>query len=210
MRQTIARSTNDKLRLFRELGQVLLDTTIDDAAVRAVSFARVPEAVLRTAVEETAGLIRPRHDDAIDFFGSRYRTIRQFAPTFLHTLTLHAHGPEDRVLPAVEVIRSLDRASTRRPVPPNAPMGLLTDTWRPYMYEADGRISRRYYELCTLWPLRGALRAGNIWVAHSRRYANPDTYLMPPTDWPRWRPEVVKQTATPSDGAGRLTEREPE
>ena len=95
LRQTIARSTNEKLRLFRELGQVLLDATIDDAAVRAISFARVPEAVLRAAVEETAGLIRPRHDDAIDFFGSRYSTIRQFAPAFLQTLTLHAHGPED-------------------------------------------------------------------------------------------------------------------
>ena len=56
LRQAIARSTNEKLRLFRELGQVLLDPAIDDAAVRAVSFARVPEAVLRAAVEETARL----------------------------------------------------------------------------------------------------------------------------------------------------------
>jgi TnpA family transposase len=210
LRQTIARSTNEKLRLFRELGQVLLDATIDDAAVRAISFARVPEAVLRAAVEETAGLIRPRHDDAIDFFGTRYSTIRQFAPAFLQTLTLHAHGPEDTVLPAVEVIRTLDRAPTRRPVPRDAPMGLVTDTWRPYMHEPDGSISRRYYELCTLWHLRSALRAGNIWVAHSRRYANPDTYLIPPAEWPRWRPEVIKQTGTPSDGAARLAERDTE
>jgi len=41
----LARSTNDKLRILRAVGQVLLDATIDDAAVRAVSFARVPEAV---------------------------------------------------------------------------------------------------------------------------------------------------------------------
>ena len=87
LRQTIARSTNEKLHIFRALGQVLLDATIDDTAVRAVSFARVPEAVVRAAVEETADLIRPRHDGAIDFFGTRYRTIRQFAPTFLQTLT---------------------------------------------------------------------------------------------------------------------------
>ena len=156
----IARSTNEKLRLFRELGQVLLDAAIDDAAVRAVSFARVPEAVLRAAVEETAGLIRPRHDDAIDFFGTRYSTIRQFAPAFLQTLTFHAQGPDDTVLPAVEVIRTLDRAPTRRPVPRDAPMGLVTDAWRPYIREPDGSISRRYYELCTLWHLRSALRAG--------------------------------------------------
>jgi hypothetical protein len=108
-RLALARSTNDKLRILRAVGQVLLDITIDDAAVRAASFARVPEAVLRTAVDETAGLIRPRQDDAIDFFGTRYSTIRPFAPAFLQTLTFRPHGPDDTVLQAVEVIRALDR-----------------------------------------------------------------------------------------------------
>src|SRR5207248_9586249 len=143
---------------------------IDDAAVRAVSFARVPEAALREAVEDTAALIRPRQDGAIDFFATRYSTIRQFAPAFLQTLTFYAHGPDDTVLQAIEVIRTLDRAPTRRPIPKEAPMSLVTDTWRPYIREPDGTISRRYYELCTLWNLRSALLAGNIWVAHSRLY----------------------------------------
>jgi TnpA family transposase len=210
LRQTIARSTNEKLRIFRELGQVLLDATIDDTAVRAVSFARVPEAVVRAAVDDTAGLIRPRHDGAIDFFGTRYSTIRQFAPAFLQTLTFQAQGPEDTLLRALEFLRTLDGAPTRRPMPRQVPMDLVTEIWRPYVREPDGRISRRYYELCTLWQLRSALRAGNIWVAHSRRYANPDTYLIPPADWPHWRPEVTQQTGTPGDGATRLAEREAE
>jgi hypothetical protein len=209
-RAALARSTNDKLRILRAVGQVLLDPTIDDAAVRAVSFARVPEAVLRAAVDETAGLIRPRHDDAIDFFASRYSTIRQFAPAFLRTLTFHTHGPDDTVLRAVEVIRALDREPTRRPVLRTVPMALVTDAWRPYIWESDSSISRRYYELCTLWHLRSALRAGNIWVEHSRRYANPDTYLIPPDEWPRWRPEIVRQTGTPGQGLERLHEREAE
>jgi hypothetical protein len=206
-RQAIARSTNDKLMVLQALGQVLLDPEIDDAAVRTVSFARVPEAVVRAAVDETSRLIRPRHDDAIDFFGTRYSTIRQFAPAFLQTLVFHAQGPDDTVLRAVEVIRTLDRALTRRPVPREAPMALVTDAWRPYIREPDGSISRRYYELCTLWNFRSALRAGNIWVAHSRRYANPDTYLIPPEEWPHWRPEVVRQTGTPREGIERRVSR---
>src|SRR5882724_46045 len=210
LRHAIARSTNEKLRLFREPGQGLLDPAIDDAAVRAISFARVPEAVLRVAVEETAGLIRPRQDDALDFFGTRYSTIRQFAPAFLQTLTFHAQGPDDTVLRAIEVIRALDRAPTRRPIPREAPMALVTEAWRPYIREPDGSISRRYYELCALWHLRSALRAGNIWVAHSRRYANLDTSLLTPAEWPRWRPEVVRQTGKPSDGLVRLEAREVE
>jgi hypothetical protein len=168
-RTTIARSINEKLQLFRELGGVLLDTEIEDPDVRAVSFARVPKDVLRTAIEETQGLIRPRPDDAIDFFGKRYSYLRQFVPSFLQTLPFRAQGPDDTVLRAVEVIRALDRVPTRRPVPKDAPMAFVTEAWRPYIREPDGEMSRRYYELCTLWHLRSALRSGRVWVEHSRR-----------------------------------------
>ena len=47
-------------------------------------------------------------------------------------------------------------------------------------------------------------------MAHSRRYTNPDTYLIPPPEWPCWRPEVVRQTGTPSQGLERLATREAE
>ena len=77
-------------------------------------------------------------------------------PLLLQTLTLRAQGPDDTVLRAVEVIRDLDCAPTRRPVPKEAPMALVTDAWRPSIREPDGAISRRYYELCTLWHLRSA------------------------------------------------------
>jgi len=207
-RKAVARSTNEKLTLFRELGKVLLDDDIADPDVRTVRFERVPKKVLHEAIEETQGLIRPRPDDAIDFFGKRYSYLRQFVPLLLQTLTLRAQGPDDTVLRAVEVIRDLDRAPTRRPVPKEAPMALVTDAWRPYIREPDGEISRRYYELCTLWHLRSALRSGSIWVEHSRRYADPDTYLIPRAAWSSRRLEVIRQTGTPGEGLQRLVERE--
>lgn len=209
-RKTIARSTHDKLKLFRELGPVLLDADVEDPDVRSVSFARVPKEVLRVAIEETQGLIRPRPDDAIDFFGKRYSYIRQFVPSFLQTLTFRAQGPDDPVLQAVQVIRDLDRVPTRRPVPKDAPMALVTEAWRPSIREPDGEMSRRYDELCTLWHRRSALRSGSVWVAHSRRDADPDTYLIPPAEWPSRRPEAIRHTGTPRDGLTRLEEREAE
>jgi hypothetical protein len=155
-------------------------------------------------VDEPAGVIRPRQDDAIDFCGARYGTIRPLAPALLRALTFHPQGPDDAGLRAVEVIRALDREPTRRPVRRAVPMALVTDAWRPHLREPDGRISRRSYERCPVWPLRSALRAGNIWVEPSRRDAHPDTDRMPPREWPRWRPEVVRQTGTPSQGPERL------
>jgi hypothetical protein len=161
-------------------------------------------------VEETAGLIRPHPDAAIDFFGKRYSYFRQFVPTWLQTLTFHAQDPEAPVLRAVDTIRTLDEAPTPRPVPKEAPLAIVTDPWRPYIREPGGTLSRRYYELCTLWHLRSALRAGDVWVAHSRRYADPATYLIPAAAWPHRRPEVLRQTGTPGEGEPRLRERETE
>jgi hypothetical protein len=155
-RNAMARSTNEQLTLLRELGQVLLDDEIEDSDVRAVSFERVPKTVLQAAIDETQGLIRPRPDEAIDFLGKRYRYLRRFVPLWLQTLTLRAQGPDETVLRAAEVIRDLDRMPTRRPGPKAAPMALVTDAWRPYIREPDGEISRRSYELCTLWHLRSA------------------------------------------------------
>jgi hypothetical protein len=154
--------------------------------------------------------MRPRHDEAIDCFGTRSSTSRPFAPTFLPTLTFPAQGPDDTVLRAIEVIRTRDRAPSRRPVPRDAPMALVTAAWRPSIREPDGRISRRSSERWTWWHLRSALWAGDVWVAPRRRSTHPDTDLIPRAEWPRWRPEVLRQTGTPRDGAIRLTEREAE
>jgi hypothetical protein len=61
-----------------------------------------------------------------------------------------------------------------------------------------------------LWQLRSALRSGDVWVVHSRRYADPATYLIPAAEWPHRRPEVIRQTGTPAEGEHRLQEREAE
>jgi len=76
--------------------------------------------------------------------------------------------------------------------------------------DRSGRIDRRYYELCALWELRAALRAGDVWLETSRRYANPESYLIPPASWPALRPEVCTLTQTPQDGAARVKERQTE
>ena len=206
----MASATNEKLRLFRNLGQVLLDPTVEDVAVRAVSFQRVPADLLRTALEETDRLIRPRSDAYVDYFGNRYSYVRQFAPIFLQRLTFRSSRGDEALLKAIDLLCALDANKSRQPVPASAPLSFVPAAWRAYVIDGRGTISRRYYELCTLWMLRQALRAGNIWVEHSRRYADPETYLIPPEEWPARRPEVCELTGTPADGEKRLAERETE
>jgi hypothetical protein len=65
-------------------------------------------------------------------------------------------------LQAVELLRTLNQ-ERRRTVPENAPLKFIPATWHPYVVDRSGRIDRRYYELCALWELRAALRAGDVW-----------------------------------------------
>jgi len=66
------------------------------------------------------------------------------------------------------------------------------------------------YELAVLWELRLALRAGDVFVEHARRYADPSTYLIPREAWPEQRQEVIRLTSIPLKGETRLQDLEAE
>jgi hypothetical protein len=50
----------------------------------------------------------------------------------------------------------------------------------------------------------GRVRAGDVWLRQSRRYADPASYLIPTDRWPELRPEVCKLVNTAADGSVRL------
>jgi TnpA family transposase len=206
----IAKSVNEKLRRFCDLGEVLLDETVTDEAVRHTIFKRLSATSLRSLLDETAQLIRPSHDDYVDYFANRYSYFRRFVPLFLKRLRFRTNLAGQPVLEAVGLLRQLDDKGARQPIPPEAPMDFVLPHWRAYVIDDEGKISRRYYELCALWVLRQGLRCGDVWVENSRRYADPETYLIPRPLWPEKRLEVCELTNTPTDGATRITEREEE
>lgn len=209
MRLKAARSTNEKLRTYKDVVTIVMDDDVPESAVRAAIFARYQRPHLQQIVQETESLIRPKHDEAIDLFANRYSYIRRFAPAFLATLRFKAHKQARPLLEAIELLKALNASDTRA-VPHHAPTAFVSDAWWEYVVDHKGNLSRRYYELAVLWELRLALRSGDIYVEHARRYADPSTYLIPPDVWATQRAEVIRLTMTPVDGATRLQEREAE
>jgi hypothetical protein len=61
--------------------------------------------------------------------------------------------------------------------------------------------------LSAFWELRAALRAGDVWLDHGRRYADPETYVISCDRCPELRPETLRLTALPEIGAERLVQR---
>jgi TnpA family transposase len=106
----------------------------------------------------------------------------------------------------VETLRRINRDRVRK-LPVDTPLDFVPDNWRPYVVGKDGQLDRHYYELCALWELRSSLRAGDVWLHQSRRYADPASYLIPADRWNGLRPEVCQLVKAPADGNVRLVER---
>lgn len=206
-----ARSVNEKLHLLRLLTGVVLDPLVPDDRVRAGIFAQTSPANLQAAADDVDRLARPLDDHYFDFLAARYAYLRQFAPALLAALTVRSSLAVHPLIEAIVLLRRLN-AERRRVIPADwdVPLDFVPARWRPYLYAANGRVQRPYYELCALWELRGALRAGDLWLEGSRRYANPDSYLIPRERWPALRAEVCRLVGVPADGAAHLRRRQEE
>src|SRR5262249_14341316 len=206
-RLAVASSTNEKVRLFREIGRVVLDPQVRDADLRRTIYRRIPLAELRAAVEESDRIIRPLDDHYFDLLESRYTYLRQFTPEFIAALAFRSGG-DSPLLRAVDRLRQLN-TDHRRVLPEETSLEFVPARWRPYVTDnPDPTARRHYFELCVLWELRGALRAGDVWLEGSRRDADPQTYLIPRAQWAELRAEVCRELQAPEEGAQRLRARE--
>ena len=147
------KSTNEKVRLFKELGQVILDQDVKNEQVRGEIYQKISPEALKAAIEDC--------------------------------------------------LRELD-GENKRKIPDDATQDFIPPKWKSYLFDEKGKIVRRYYEMCLLWELRRGLRSGDIWLENSRRYANPESYLIPQEKWPSLRPEVCQILQLPRNGKERL------
>ena len=208
-RLSIAKTTNETLIILKEVGRIIADHSISASDVRERVYQFVPEEELRTILEQCNNLIRPKNDKSYDFFANRYSYIRMFAPTFLEALNFKSNQEDDSLLKALEILRQLN-ATGKRKVPEDAPLDFIGRSWIPYVKDSQNKIVRRYYEISALWELRGALRAGDIWIENSRQYADPESYLIPKEKWPSMRSEACRLLGLPEKGEERIKERQKE
>lgn len=178
-------TTNHKVRLLDQIGSMILDHTIANKQLRKKVFSQIPIEELQTEVDECKSLSRPQNDQAIDYFGRKFGYLRQFTPQWLERLQFVSLQNDQSLIRGINIIRKINSNDNRK-IPSNAPISFINDSWKRYVL-ADGYIDRHYYELCCLWTLRNTLRTGDIWVLGSRRYNNPDSYLISKLKWPELR-----------------------
>ena len=190
LRQKNARSTNEKIHLFYEIGSLVLNNEIADNQLREKIFEAVKPESLSEAVAECPLIMRPMDDNYFDLWAERYSYFRRFVPHFLKTLEFAADKHHESLLQAIELLKKMNETGKRK-LPPDAPTAFISKKWKPYIKDKAGHLNLRFYELCVLWELRSALRGGHLWVAGSYRFANPETYLIPKERWQSSKQDLV-------------------
>jgi len=204
-RQSVAVAANDKVLFLAEIARVLLDPDLDDGTRLPTLFEVVPKDRLAAALADCERIARPADDSHIDLLGDHYSRLRQCVPRWLEVLSFCANRDDDDLLEGVEVLRELNR-TRRRKLPTDAPLTFVPKAWLPFVLSGEDRVSRRFWELALLWRLRDRLRSGDVWVAGSRRYRDPESYLLDQTTWAGVRADYCQAVERPRSGRERIAQ----
>ena len=202
----LSQSLQEKIWHFHRMARVVLDEEVADNQLRPQIYRLIPQKRLEQMVAEAEA--QEQTLDKLHFFGKRYTYFRRFFPSLLDTLQFHAYQPPHSLLEAIQILRDMNSKKRLPETFDDAPLDFVSHQWQSRVVQADGRINRRWYELCVLSGLRDALRSGQIWIEYSKRYTNLETYLIPKKRWFDLRDDFCELVNTPKDGKRRLRQRE--
>lgn len=130
-----------------------------------------------------------------------YSYTREYSPALLEK-TPFRFAEHSALGKAIVYLRAVNRAH-RRKLDADAPTDFLPPRWRRHVLArsalGEGEISRPHYELALLTTLNEQLKSGDVTVAHSRRWADFEDYLIPRETWAAERAQHYAALGLPLD-----------
>ncbi|OSM08768.1 putative transposase Tn3 family protein [Magnetofaba australis IT-1] len=166
-------SVQQTLKAFVNLGEALLEAQGDGASLEQAVSTHLGWSDLRDLVAVAARLTNTMAANPLSHVGRGYHRFRRYAPRMLKALELQSAPVMQPLLHAVHLIRDGG--------PHDRSMDFLRQAskWRRYLdaqSDADGKL----WGVAVLFHLRDGFRSGDIWLKHSRRYADLKQALVPP------------------------------
>ncbi len=194
-RQTIKAAMSS----LRALGAIILDDTVDDAALRPQLFAAVSREALRTQVAGLDEWVSGKKSDVFHGLVRRFSHLRQFSPVLLRVLEFIPDVGDDEI-PCLEALRVLKEmnADLKRKLPEDAPMDFIPKRLLPLVV-TDGKADRKAWECALLLKLQDDLRSGNLAVKHGKRFGRFEDYFLPKERWEPLRKSFFQRSGLPAD-----------
>ena len=108
-------------------------------------------------------------------------------------------GTPSSLVDAIDLLRDLNREN-RRKLPEDAPLGFIPKSLRP-LVEKAGEVSKPAWECALLLAVRDEIRAGNVYVVHSKRFGRFDDFFMADNTWQAERESFFQRAGLPVKAA---------
>ncbi len=166
-------SLQETLRSFKNLGAALLEAkgdgaSLDDATETGCGWARL-ESMVATAAELTDTMAA----DALAHVVHGYHRFRRYAPRMLRALNICCAPVAAPLIKAARII-----ADDKAGAPRETTFLRRASKWHRHL-NAQESGDNRLWEVAVLFQIREAFRSGDIWLPHSRRYADLKQALVP-------------------------------
>jgi TnpA family transposase len=177
------KSLNEKINHYIDIGSALIKSRNEGLNPFTVIESVMPWNKVVESIEDAKKLTRPRNYDYLDLLNSRYNQLRKYTPALVKHLKFSSTGTlTNSLVKALSIINELNETGKRK-VPDDAPVDFFHNRWEKYVFDRDGTINRRYYEMAACTELKNRIRSGDVAVEGSKNYRNFDEYLLPAKDW---------------------------
>ncbi|PTQ63008.1 Tn3 family transposase [Celeribacter persicus] len=166
-------SLQETLRSFKDLGAALLEAKGDDTSLDAATEAACGWTRLESMVATAAELTDTMTADALAHVVHGYHRFRRYAPRMLRVLDVRNAPVAAPLVKAAKIL-----AEDQTDAPRQTSFLRRTSKWQRHL-NAQEPDDNRLWEVAVLFHIRDAFRSGDIWLPHSRRYADLKQALVP-------------------------------
>ncbi|OMH27556.1 Tn3 family transposase [Motiliproteus sp. MSK22-1] len=174
---------------------LILNENMQGEQLRSEIFAKIPRNRLAESIATVHELARPYDDNFQDEMVEQYGRVRRFLPKLLCDIEFKAAPAGKATLEAHRYLASL--LNSRKQLLEEAPLDIVSNTWKRLVFDKEGRVTKRGYTLCFLDQLQDSLRRRDIYVENSDRWGDPRAKLLQGHEWQANRVQVCRSLGHP-------------